>query len=541
MPTDPMAKHATNPRHRSTPWRRCSAQARRAAARNAPGSCEAGVDIIDPATTYIERGRRDRRRHRSSSRTRRSAARRRSARLPHRPEHRHRRLARSASAASIFASVIEGAAWRTACDVGPFSHLRAGSHLETGVHLGNFVEVKAFAAGPGHARPATSATSATPRSARTSTSAPARSPATTTARRSTRPSSKTAPSSAATRCWWRRCARPRRRDRRRLRRDARTCRTARRWPVCRPAPAPARREGRCGSRVDSESWAGVVPPGPGRHRLRARGRRRSGRHRRRARARACGSRPSRGWRRCAASTRSGRSRSRRWPWPATWRSLASPASRFSSSLEDTGHSWGAWPSPTLATLAVLMLLQALPRLLVAQSPERWQRVSGRSWRWCGFVFARPGAAARRARSALVLHAWRRRHPERGHGGGGADAAWRRWRTPAPRIAEEERQMIRGVMELEFTHRARGDGAADRHRRRGRRGRVRRDGAGDGGEGLQPPPGLRGRHRPHPRHRPRQGGPARTWRERRAATDLRESCGRPTSCRRARRWTSCWPR
>src|SRR3972149_4630926 len=39
-----------------------------------------------------------------------------------------------------------------------------------------------------------------------------------------------------------------------------------------------------------------------------------------------------------------------------------------------GHSWAALAAAAFTTLFVLMLLQAFPRLLVSQSPERWQRV-----------------------------------------------------------------------------------------------------------------------------------------------------------------------
>lgn len=49
----------------------------------------------------------------------------------------------------IFASVIEGAALEAGVDVGPFSHLRPDSYLESGVHIGNFVEVKASRLGAG--------------------------------------------------------------------------------------------------------------------------------------------------------------------------------------------------------------------------------------------------------------------------------------------------------------------------------------------------------------------------------------------------------
>ena len=49
----------------------------------------------------------------------------------------------------IFASVIEGSALEAGVDVGPFSHLRPDSYLEAGVHIGNFVEVKGSRLGPG--------------------------------------------------------------------------------------------------------------------------------------------------------------------------------------------------------------------------------------------------------------------------------------------------------------------------------------------------------------------------------------------------------
>ena len=49
----------------------------------------------------------------------------------------------------IFASVIEGAALEAGVDIGPFSHLRPDSYLEAGVHIGNFVEVKGSHLGRG--------------------------------------------------------------------------------------------------------------------------------------------------------------------------------------------------------------------------------------------------------------------------------------------------------------------------------------------------------------------------------------------------------
>ena len=117
-------------------------------------------------------------------------------------------------------------------------------------------------------------------------------------------------------------------------------------------------------------------------------------------------------------------------------------------LEDTGHSWGAVAVAALATLAGLMLLQSLPRLLVSQSPERWQRFLQPFVVVVRLVFGWP-ARLLDLPVALVLGWWRRRHPEEAteaedlvrlvEAEGGAHG-----------IAEEERQMIRGIMEMEQT-------------------------------------------------------------------------------------------
>lgn len=46
-------------------------------------------------------------------------------------------------------SVVEAAVVEDNVDIGPFSHLRKGAHLATGVHMGNFGEVKNSYLGPG--------------------------------------------------------------------------------------------------------------------------------------------------------------------------------------------------------------------------------------------------------------------------------------------------------------------------------------------------------------------------------------------------------
>jgi bifunctional UDP-N-acetylglucosamine pyrophosphorylase/glucosamine-1-phosphate N-acetyltransferase len=49
----------------------------------------------------------------------------------------------------IFASVVEGSSLETDVDIGPYSHLRPDTYVESGVHIGNFVEVKASRLGSG--------------------------------------------------------------------------------------------------------------------------------------------------------------------------------------------------------------------------------------------------------------------------------------------------------------------------------------------------------------------------------------------------------
>jgi bifunctional UDP-N-acetylglucosamine pyrophosphorylase/glucosamine-1-phosphate N-acetyltransferase len=50
---------------------------------------------------------------------------------------------------TVTASVLEGAVLEDGVEIGPFSHLRPGAHLEADVHVGNFVEVKASRLGRG--------------------------------------------------------------------------------------------------------------------------------------------------------------------------------------------------------------------------------------------------------------------------------------------------------------------------------------------------------------------------------------------------------
>jgi bifunctional UDP-N-acetylglucosamine pyrophosphorylase/glucosamine-1-phosphate N-acetyltransferase len=50
---------------------------------------------------------------------------------------------------TVLASVVEGADVEAGADIGPFSHVRPGTRVGLGVHIGNFVEVKASQLGAG--------------------------------------------------------------------------------------------------------------------------------------------------------------------------------------------------------------------------------------------------------------------------------------------------------------------------------------------------------------------------------------------------------
>ena len=50
---------------------------------------------------------------------------------------------------AVFASVVESADVEPGVDIGPFSHLRPGTYIEEGVHVGNYVEIKESRIGAG--------------------------------------------------------------------------------------------------------------------------------------------------------------------------------------------------------------------------------------------------------------------------------------------------------------------------------------------------------------------------------------------------------
>lgn len=109
---------------------------------------EAGVKIIDPATTYVEPGVEIGRGTEIKPNTTIAGSSVVGARCTIGPNA-VITDSRIGDDCAVVASVLEGAELESRVDVGPFSHLRPGSRLEAGVHIGNFVEVKASRLGRG--------------------------------------------------------------------------------------------------------------------------------------------------------------------------------------------------------------------------------------------------------------------------------------------------------------------------------------------------------------------------------------------------------
>jgi len=117
-------------------------------------------------------------------------------------------------------------------------------------------------------------------------------------------------------------------------------------------------------------------------------------------------------------------------------------------LKHTNDSW-VWVALTVVGVALaFMLLQALPRLMVAQDPAGWQS-SLRPFVWVvRFVFRLP-VLILDAPMGAVMRTWQRRQPV-----AGTDAEelvlLAEVEEGKTGLQEDEREMIRGVMELEYT-------------------------------------------------------------------------------------------
>jgi CBS domain containing-hemolysin-like protein len=114
-------------------------------------------------------------------------------------------------------------------------------------------------------------------------------------------------------------------------------------------------------------------------------------------------------------------------------------------VDKAGHSWPILIATTLGSVVIVMLLQAFPRIVVARSPERWQRGLKPFVSFVRFAFRGP---------VLVLDA-----PIgiltriQGKAGSGANVEENillsELEQAGAALQDEERQMIRGVMEMEF--------------------------------------------------------------------------------------------
>jgi CBS domain containing-hemolysin-like protein len=117
-------------------------------------------------------------------------------------------------------------------------------------------------------------------------------------------------------------------------------------------------------------------------------------------------------------------------------------------VREWDDSWPVLLAAALLTATGTMLLQALPRAIVARDPERWQATMRplvgliRSlFRWPVMLLDAPMGA--------VVRTWQRRQPAAGIGAEELILITEMEQAGAA-LQEEERQMIRGVMEMEFT-------------------------------------------------------------------------------------------
>ncbi len=109
---------------------------------------EAGVSIVDPATTYVEPGIEIGTGTEIKPNTTIGGSSTIGARCTIGPNS-VITDSRIGDECVVVASWLEEAVLESGVNVGPFSHLRPGSHLEANVHVGNFVEVKASRLGRG--------------------------------------------------------------------------------------------------------------------------------------------------------------------------------------------------------------------------------------------------------------------------------------------------------------------------------------------------------------------------------------------------------
>jgi len=116
-------------------------------------------------------------------------------------------------------------------------------------------------------------------------------------------------------------------------------------------------------------------------------------------------------------------------------------------VQGAGHNWHTLALTTVGTVSVIMVLQALPRIIVARNPEGWQRVLRPFVIVVRLTFRGPALLLDAPVGALA-RAWQPR--------GYQSAAELEEQIllseldeASAALEENEREMIRGVMELEF--------------------------------------------------------------------------------------------
>ncbi len=116
-------------------------------------------------------------------------------------------------------------------------------------------------------------------------------------------------------------------------------------------------------------------------------------------------------------------------------------------VSEAGHNWPALTVTTFACLALIVLLQALARMIVARSPDRWQRLLKPFVGFIRVVFRGPVLLLETPLGVLA-RTWV------GTGANGKGEVEEHillseLEQAGAALQEEERQMIRGVMEMEF--------------------------------------------------------------------------------------------
>ncbi len=117
-------------------------------------------------------------------------------------------------------------------------------------------------------------------------------------------------------------------------------------------------------------------------------------------------------------------------------------------IRESGEGWGALALTVVVTALAFLLLQRLARSLVARDPRWWQERLKPFVATMRFVFRVP-VMVLDAPMGAVMHAWQRLQP--GAGGGAEELMLlTEMEDASAALQDEEREMIRGVMELEFT-------------------------------------------------------------------------------------------